>query len=306
MHLDAFKEFLVLAATKNYGEAADRLYISQSALTKHIQQMEKELGVQLFSRNSRKVTLTEFGQILLPFAARMRDTEVEYKEKIAQKQAEKDGWIILSTIHSMAEYKITDLIGGFQLAYPEYLITIKEEDHPKQMVRLQQNQCNMAFFREKEEGQERDSDLEKIPYVEDTMVALLPGKHPLAGERYLKLTDLKEEKFAFLKSNTTMHKITMEACLRAGFMPQVILDSDRLANIFEAVKRGLCVALVMRQHVQSLVQENPDFVVAEITPPIKAMIYLGYRKYDQLSDAATCFVHYVKKQKKLLFPEQTL
>ena len=66
MNLDNFKEFLILAATKNYSEAADRLYISQSALTKHIQQMEKDLGVQLFARNSRRVTLTEFGRILLP------------------------------------------------------------------------------------------------------------------------------------------------------------------------------------------------------------------------------------------------
>lgn len=155
MNLDNFKEFLILAATKNYSEAADRLYISQSALTKHIQQMEKDLGVQLFARNSRRVTLTEFGRILLPFAAKIRDTEIEYKEKLAQKQAEEDGWIILSTIHSMAEYRITDLIGGFQLEHPDYLITIKEEDHPKQMVRMQQNQCNLAFFRELSEEQDR-------------------------------------------------------------------------------------------------------------------------------------------------------
>lgn len=77
MQTQYYKEFLVLAQTLNYWAAADKLFISQSVLSKHIKAMERELGSPLFRRSSRKVALTELGEKLLPLA-----------EKICRLQAE--------------------------------------------------------------------------------------------------------------------------------------------------------------------------------------------------------------------------
>ena len=58
MNTDYLKEFVVLAETKNFWEASDRLYMNQSTLSKHIKNLETDLGVDLFSRTTRRVELT--------------------------------------------------------------------------------------------------------------------------------------------------------------------------------------------------------------------------------------------------------
>lgn len=68
MNTSYFREFTVLAEVKNYWEAAERLYINQSTLSKHIKSMENELGILLFDRSTRHVELTRYGKALLPYA----------------------------------------------------------------------------------------------------------------------------------------------------------------------------------------------------------------------------------------------
>ena len=65
------EEFVTLTEKNNFLEAAECLFISQSCLSKHIKKLEAEIGVELFERTTRTVVLTEFGQMLLPYARKM-------------------------------------------------------------------------------------------------------------------------------------------------------------------------------------------------------------------------------------------
>lgn len=69
MNTEYLKEFVVLAETKNLGEASDHLYMNQSTLSKHIKSLENELGINLFLRTTRRVELTNYGQTFLPYFA---------------------------------------------------------------------------------------------------------------------------------------------------------------------------------------------------------------------------------------------
>ena len=64
MEISYFKDFVILAENQNYWSAAERLFIGQSSLSKHIKTLEKSLGAPLFERTSRKVELTEFGKLI--------------------------------------------------------------------------------------------------------------------------------------------------------------------------------------------------------------------------------------------------
>ena len=74
------EEFLTLTEKKNFLEAAECLFISQSCLSKHIKKLETEIGVELFERTTRTVVLTEFGQMLLPYARKMVSLEYEFEK----------------------------------------------------------------------------------------------------------------------------------------------------------------------------------------------------------------------------------
>ena len=77
MNTENLKEFIVLAETKNFWEASERLYMNQSTLSKHIKSLENDLGVALFTRTTRRVELTNYGEIFLPYAKSVTRSEVE-------------------------------------------------------------------------------------------------------------------------------------------------------------------------------------------------------------------------------------
>lgn len=77
MNTENLKEFIVLAETKNFWEASERLYMNQSTLSKHIKNLESELGISLFTRTTRRVELTNYGRIFLPYAKSVIRSEFE-------------------------------------------------------------------------------------------------------------------------------------------------------------------------------------------------------------------------------------
>ena len=79
MELSYIREFVVLAETGNYLEAADALFIAQSSLSRHIKSIELDLGSPLFDRTTRKVVLNGFGQAFLPYAKKMVEIQEEYE-----------------------------------------------------------------------------------------------------------------------------------------------------------------------------------------------------------------------------------
>ena len=85
MNTENLKEFIVLAETKNFWEASERLYMNQSTLSKHIKSLENDLGVALFTRTTRRVELTNYGEIFLPYAKSVTRSEFEGISAIQRK-----------------------------------------------------------------------------------------------------------------------------------------------------------------------------------------------------------------------------
>ena len=107
------EEFVTLTEKNNFLEAAECLFISQSCLSKHIKKLEAEIGVELFERTTRTVVLTEFGQMLLPYARKMVSLEYELEKNVHRKILQDSGNIELGSIPTMKQHAITALIAGF-------------------------------------------------------------------------------------------------------------------------------------------------------------------------------------------------
>lgn len=114
MNIDYFREFIVLADCASYIEASERLFIGQSSLSKHIMAMEKELGVPLFERTSRRVVLTSFGRLMLSYANRIVQTQYDYQHALKTEQESAHGRITIGTISATAKYGITNLLTDFK------------------------------------------------------------------------------------------------------------------------------------------------------------------------------------------------
>ena len=128
MDLNYIREFVVLANTCNYMEAAEQLFISQSALSRHIKNLEEELGVSLFDRSTRSVTLNAFGMLFLPYARQMAALHHEYATALGNALNAEHGNIRIGSIPMMSHYGITDVMVRFRKENPRFTLDVIEGD----------------------------------------------------------------------------------------------------------------------------------------------------------------------------------
>lgn len=301
MNINYFKEFSVLAETKNYWEASERLFLNQSTLSKHIKSMETELGVPLFERTTRTVKLTDYGSALLPYAKSITQLQFEYSTMLLQKKNSQDNLVTIGSIPSMAQYHITHLLLEFQKAYPKITTKVMEDDSAVLKKMLLEKKCQLAFIRESKSFSEDEffngQTVERLPYMEDRLIAVLPPNHPLCGLTELPLRQLENEKLCFLKENTMLYNLCRLACQEANFIPNIVFDSHRLDSILDMVTNGGCIALLMDRHVNfpGVRQVKPPICTANIIPPITTRISLCYLKNPRPSKTARLFIDYYKK-----------
>lgn len=301
MQIDHLREFLTLVQTENFGDAAAKLFINQSTLSKHIQRLEDEFGVPLFTRTSRKVDLTEYGRTLIPYARTIVDTEYSCKDHIQTLKDELSGKLFLGVIPSMIPYKLTNIITSFFAQYPNDQIKILEEDSLNLIEALRQRKCSLAFLRESDEFLIDEAEFCKIPYTTDQLVALLSNEHPLSGQASIQLTQLKEDSFILLNQGTLLNKIFLDCFQHAGFIPNVLMECQRMDSIFNFIALNMGISLTTNRHVQYVTDRYDRFAVIPIDPPVYTRTYLCYLKNAKLNTAARHFISHTKKMIPDLF-----
>ena len=165
-------------------EAADILYSSQSALAKHIKSIELELGVSLFDRTTRKVSISKFGQLLLPYAQQIAELQDPYTSTLQSSLETDRETLTLGSIFGLAQYKITDVLVNFKKKHPQSTLNVMQAKTGDLTEMLRQRKLEMAFVRDIVDV---DDEFVKIPYFADTIVAVLPITHPLTKKKTIPL-----------------------------------------------------------------------------------------------------------------------
>lgn len=299
MEIGYFREFVVLAETLNYWEASERLFIGQSSLSKHIKTLEKQLGALLFDRTSRKVSLTEFGKLMLPYARSVSKLQSEYEAAVFNYLQTDTQELRIASIPAFSHYNITDILVKYQLDFPNVQLNMLEADTLTARDWLLTRKCDLAFFRDStaylDHDPNKEARLVKIPYRQDRLIAVLPDGHPLSDKKQLELSWLANEYFVMIKPGTMPYILCMRACQEAGFTPQVLFASHNLDAILDMVTKGNCVALLFEGHVASRHtpgDQKTPFTAIPITPEISTTIYLSYLKEGNLPSAALHFIDY--------------
>ncbi len=298
MNIEYFREFTVLADCSNYLEAADRLFIGQSTLSKHIMSMEKELGVPLFERTSRKVALSKYGKLLLPYANTIVQTQYSYHAVLQNELESERGRVTVGTIAATAKYGITGLIADFKRRYPNSSIQMFE-GYPNDLAsQLRERKCDVIFAHMPERDL-MDETVQRIHYLDDSLVCILPKSHPLADQKVLRLEQLRDETFIALAENTTVHQLILDSCYRVGFSPKIAFTCHRVDSVLDLVTKGMGIA-ILAEYMANRPEdgnfpEKAPFAVASILPHTTISVDLCYRNDDDLSPMAKRFVDLVQK-----------
>ena len=271
MDIDYIHEFVVLVDTGNYMEAADKLFLTQSSLTRHIQKLEADLGVLLFDRSTRHIELNKYGNLFMPYARQISQLQKEYTTTFCNELNRERGTIRIGAIPVMAQYQITDILARFQQENRNFMLDIQEADSLKLIQMLRDEEIDFAVIRESDDA---SSAFCKIPITQDTLAALMPAGHPLAVKDHIELKQLYRDSFLLLGRDTFMYSLCVRECRSAGFEPHIAFTSNRVDNIIGLVSKGMGVGLLTKRPVMSA--NHSEIAVVDILPAITTTISLAY------------------------------
>ena len=284
MDIEYLREFTVVAELGSFSRAAEELCISQSALSKHILSLERELGAPLLVRNSRNVTISPAGAKILPMAAEIYSISRRILVEAARESGKDRKFLRLASIPVMAQYNITGALADFQRKHPDLTLEVEECEQHDLLARLREGKSELAFTRAEEI---REPDLEYLPFCDDCLVAVLRRDHPLAKNSEISLLQLKKEPLLFMDSRTGLYHLCCSLCSEAGFAPDIVYTGHRPENIVSLCEQGMGTALLMKGHTDYI--KSPQVVCVEITPRISSTICLVRMSGRNLSAPARAF-----------------
>ncbi|MBQ8073380.1 MAG: LysR family transcriptional regulator [Clostridia bacterium] len=286
MDLNYVREFVSLAETMSYFETASQLYITTSSLSRHIKALEAEIGAPLFSRTTRKVTLTHYGLLFLPYARQLSETCQEWNAALEKARLTEKATLTVGSIPMMKPYHITDLLAAFQTRHGDIYINIKEADSLTLIPMLRNGECDLAFVRDTGEW---GSEFECLPFAHDHLCVVVPNTHPFAALPSVTPDQLKSESLLLLGKDAFMYKLCTQMCVASGFEPRIVFTSRRGENLIDLVCQGLGLALLMHKAADSLIHE-PNLRLIDITPTVTTTISLLSSAKNKPGNMVRCFL----------------
>jgi DNA-binding transcriptional LysR family regulator len=232
------RAFVTLAEQLHFGRTADRLHITQPALTKQIQRLEDVVGGALVRRGYREVQLTEAGQVLLPRAARLLEESAAVLE--TARRAVRGQLGVLRIGFGLATIQLLPgLLQRFRAALPGVELRLRDMATPAQVAALARDELDVGFVR----LPVIDPRIDTRPVLSERLVALL-GTHSRWRSRD-GLQSVSAQPFITIARTTSAsfsdHVIAV--CRAAGFSPNIVQETNELFTMMMLVQGGMGVAL---------------------------------------------------------------
>ena len=244
MNLRQLRYLVALADERHFTRAAAREHVAQPALSQQIRSLERELGQPLVERTTRKVAMTQAGEVLVARARRALaelDAAQAELQSLAGVQA---GRLSVGAMHTMGPVDLSLLLATFHERYPAVELTVREQSSEELAAMLRDDEIDVAFLSVTERIQSRGLALR--PLVSEELVVVLPIEHPLAGNELLRLRDLVDEPFISFREGARLRELLVAAAAQEGFEPRIALESNESRRIRSLVSRGLGVAILPR------------------------------------------------------------
>lgn len=288
MKTSILNEFLVLEKHVSFSKAAKELSINQSALSRHIQQLEEELGVPLFQRSTQKIRLTPYGKALLPHAQAVLEHCRAFALQAEELKRQAPGHLSLGICGFPNHYGITTLLAGFKKRNPKTLLDVRTGSTDECIRWLQNESIHAAFVHN---ITDLTQEFEVTPVCADHISVALPRDHPLAGRDFVALEDLRDEVFYFRHSKDTLtDRFEMKLLRGAGFEPR--RSPNRGTWDDSVINRGREISLVMQGLAEKL-RGNLHLWVADVLPRVPTDVCLILPRGRQPTDATSAFARFV-------------
>lgn len=265
--------FAMIVETGSYSETALELDISQSAVSKQIQALEAELGISLFNRSKRKISLTTAGERLYPDAADILEKMRKLKRDAMKLNPDYKKHISILTIPIIGQFRLYTPVFRFETQNPDYSAELVELEEPALFRRIRRNEFNLAIAYYDESYLTRL--MHFIPIVEDEVVLAVPQTHEMSQMEVLLPGDLEAISIMGMDTYTCVNHIYQQYFDRYKVHLNIEFRG-RPESILGGVEAGKCPALVTKLQAEHFNTKNLKLI--PFRPAISATLGIILRK----------------------------
>ena len=286
MELRQLRYLVALADEQSFTRAAEREHIAQPALSQQIQKLEQELGIPLVERTTRRVQITDAGNLLVARARRVLTELESARQELDRVRGIQTGHVVVGAMNTMGPVDITLVLGRFHQLHPRVEMMVRESNSDELAEMLRVDAVDLAFLSVTERVESHGLALHQI--LMEELVVVLPADHSLAGEEEIRMVDLSREDFISYREGARLRELLDGAAAEAGFEPRIILESNESRRIRRLVARGLGIAILPRSHA---VGTSDAIATARLVEPSLARdITIAWRAGRRLPPAVAEFL----------------
>lgn len=246
MNYRQLKYFTVVAKTLNFTKAAEELYVSQPALSKHIAELEKYFETTFFIRTNRNLILTETGKVLLEEAEKVFAHEPEIYRKVKEASKKGAGELNIAFISTNMSFDIPLLVKQFNQDYPLIKVNLQRLAWGKVERAVIENQADIGFILSFDEVNLPALTSHELTRTYSAVV--VSTDHPLAKLDKIHMSQLKDESFILVSHNVQPipYEYTLRLCQNAGFTPNITTTCPLAETVLLMVQAGLGISILSR------------------------------------------------------------
>ncbi|GAA4069988.1 LysR family transcriptional regulator [Streptomyces shaanxiensis] len=243
VHVRDLRYFVTVAEELHFTRAAERLYVSQPALSKQVRALERQLGVELFRRDPQGVTLTDAGTALLPHARRVLDAWSEGSAAMEAARAAARGTLVVGMSTSPGRGGLLPAIRSrFTADHPDTVLRLRQVSWQDPTAGLADGDADVAFVWLPLPDADRYG---WTVIAQEPRLVALPESHPLAARTEVDFADLADEPFLALPAAAgPLRDYWLALEERGGRPPRIGAEIASTEETYEALVAGLGVCLV--------------------------------------------------------------
>jgi len=247
-----------IARVSGFRRAADELDMSQATLSEQIKLLEQELGVRLFERGGRNLSLTEAGKTLLARAERILEEVKAAQEEMLEFSHLDRGQLIVGTMTGNGPFWLPGFLAAFMRQHPHLELTLVERVSGVLLKLLEAGEVHVACILVPSESPETPAGIELRPVYSRELVVVVARHHRLAERDSVSLEEVAQERLILTSADEAPRRVVDRAFAAQGLQPQVSFEADDPMTLIGLAAEGIAVGITG----DNIARRNAERVVA--------------------------------------------
>lgn len=292
MELRQLTTFRTAATSLNFTRTAALLGYAQSSVTAQIQALEEELGVALFDRVGKRVSLTEAGQRLLWYANKLLNLAEEAREAVTGEGAEPRGILTFSAPETLCTYRLPAILRQFKACFPEVKLVFRPTRLPELRRHVSEGALDLALLLE-EPVQAAGLVVEKLR--REPVLLLAPPDHPLSRLPEVHPQDLKDATILLTEAGCSYRAMFLRTLAERGVQPAATLEFDSIEAIKQCVMAGMGITVLPEIAVAAEIASGRLCVLRWSEKEFEIVTQMIWHKDKWLSPAMQAFIDIIRE-----------